>query len=205
MALAWRAGGMPGSWSLAAAAAGLTAAILLHYAGGSCPASMPSWRWSWLWPTPRRRCWPVRICWPGRASRCGAAALSRARANRAAPSFWLLPVMLLWVNLHGSFMIGLMLPSAFMIEALFDPAPTRRTVATWAGFILAAWAVALLNPDFLAGALFPIHLVGHAQPRLDRRVAADRFQPPPAAGAHDPGRPRPWVCPARSGCRRCAW
>jgi hypothetical protein len=27
-------------------------------------------------------------------------------------------------------------------------------------FILAAWAVALLNPDFLAGELFPFHLVG---------------------------------------------
>jgi hypothetical protein len=69
--------------------------------------------------------------------------------------------MLLWVNLHGSFLIGLLLPMAFMVEAMFDlGANRRRTVGAWSGFILAAWAVALLNPDFLAGELFPLHLLG---------------------------------------------
>lgn len=69
--------------------------------------------------------------------------------------------MLLWVNLHGSFLLGLLLPGAFMIEALFDPGADRpRVLIHWAGFTLAAWAVALFNPDFLAGVLFPIRLVG---------------------------------------------
>jgi len=68
--------------------------------------------------------------------------------------------MLLWVNLHGSFVIGLLLPAAFLVEALFDPGSNRhRTVLVWFRFILAAWAVALLNPDFIAGELFPIHLL----------------------------------------------
>jgi hypothetical protein len=90
---------------------------------------------------------------------CGG--LVAARAARRPPSFWLLPVMLLWVNLHGSFMVGLVLPFAFIVEAVFDPGADRpRAALGWAGFILAAWAVALLNPDFLAGVLFPIHMLG---------------------------------------------
>jgi hypothetical protein len=48
-----------------------------------------------------------------------------------------------------------------MIEALLDPGASRRQVAiAWGRFIAAAWLVALINPDGLAGVLFPIHLVG---------------------------------------------
>ena len=48
-----------------------------------------------------------------------------------------------------------------MIEALFDSGADHiRILISWAGFSLAAWVVALFNPDFLAGVVFPIHLVG---------------------------------------------
>jgi hypothetical protein len=58
-------------------------------------------------------------------------------------------------------MVGLLLPGAFMVEALLDPGADRRRVfTTWSAFILAAWAVALLNPDFLGGVLFPFHMLG---------------------------------------------
>jgi hypothetical protein len=68
--------------------------------------------------------------------------------------------MLLWVNLHGSFMIGLLLACAFLVEALSDSGADRRHVLTaWLAFILAAFSVAVLNPDGLAGALFPIHML----------------------------------------------
>lgn len=84
-----------------------------------------------------------------------------ARANRTAPPYALLPVMLLWVNLHVSFMLGLLLPGAFMIEALLDPGVQRlRVFASWGGFLLAAWSVVLITPDFVSGVLFPTHLVG---------------------------------------------
>jgi hypothetical protein len=87
--------------------------------------------------------------------------LLTARANRTAPAWWLLPVMILWVNLHGSFMVGLLLPGAFMIEALFDPEADRRDgLVTWLRFIAAAWLVALINPEGLSGVLFPIHMLG---------------------------------------------
>jgi hypothetical protein len=161
MALAFRAGGMQGVMALAAAAAGVTGAMLLHHArrflpgfyaiaavilGLSCAASS-------LLARPHLLVWPCLMLW------CGG--LVTARAQRRAPSFALLPVMLVWVNMHGSFMLGLLLSGAFMIEALFDHGADRRRVfRSWCGFILAAWAVALINPDFLAGVLFPYHLIG---------------------------------------------
>jgi hypothetical protein len=161
LAVAWRAGGMAGVMVLAATAAALTAAILLRflrrvlpgiYAVAALVVALANAAPSML-ARPHLLAWPCLVLWSG--------SLIVARANRTAPSLWLLPVMLLWVNLHGSFMAGLMLPAAFMVEALFDPGTDRRrTLTTWAGFILAAWVAALLNPHFLAGELFPIRLLG---------------------------------------------
>jgi hypothetical protein len=161
MALAYRAAGMRGVMVLAAAATGLTAAILLHHLRRFLPGiyaltalivalsnAAPS-----MLARPHLLAWPCLVAW------CGG--LIAARANRSAPSWVLLPVMLLWVNLHGSFMVGLLLPMALMIEALLDPGANRRQSAlAWGRFIAAAWLVALANPDGLAGVLFPIHLVG---------------------------------------------
>jgi hypothetical protein len=161
MALAWRAGGMQGVMVLAATAAGLSAAILLHhlrrflpnlYAVAALVVALANAAPSLL-ARPHLLAWPCLVLWTG--------GLVAARANRTAPSFWLLPVMLVWVNLHGSFMLGLLLPIAFMVEAQFDPGiDRRRSLANWGGFVLAAWVIALLNPDFLSGELFPIHLLG---------------------------------------------
>ena len=158
MALAYRAGGIAGVMVLAAAATGLTAAILMHHLRRFLPGiyAMLGVIVALANAAPSMLARPHLLAWPCLALWCGG--LINARANRTAPSFWLLPVMLLWVNLHGSFMIGLLLPCAFLIEAQFDPAIDRRAVFTdWAAFILAAWAVALLNPDGIGGVLFPFH------------------------------------------------
>ena len=161
MGLAFRIGGMLGVMVLAAAACGLAAAVLLHhlrrflsskYAVEALILAMCSAAPSLL-ARPHLLAWPCLVLW------CGG--LVTARADRRAPHAALLPVMLLWVNLHGSFMLGLLLPIGFMIEALLDPGINRRAVfGAWTRFILAAWAVALLNPDGLGGLLFPIHLLG---------------------------------------------
>src|SRR5579862_8119252 len=78
-------------------------------------------------------------------------------------------------------MLGLLLAFAFMIEALFDPGVDRRPVFTnWALFIAAAWLVALINPDFLAGVLFPIHMIRmHSLAWIGEWAPADfsSFQP----------------------------
>jgi len=161
MALAYRTGGMSGIMILAAFASGLTAAILLHYLRRFLPGihAVVALIVALSNAAPSMLARPHLLAWPCLALWCGG--LATARADRAAPSFALLPVMLVWVNLHGSFMVGLLLPGAFMLEALLDPGSARRRVlTTWTAFILAAWAVALLNPDFLAGVLFPFHLLG---------------------------------------------
>lgn len=161
MSLAYRAGGMPGIMVLAATAIGLTSAVLLHYLRRFLPGryAIAALALALSNGAPSMLLRPHLLAWPCLALWCGG--LVAARANRTAPSFALLPVMLLWVNLHGSFLLGLLLPSAFMIEALFDPGVDRpRVLAEWAMFIVAAWAVALINPEFLAGVLFPIHLIG---------------------------------------------
>ena len=161
MALAYKVGGMAGIMVLAAIATGLTAAILLHYLRRFLPGiyavlglivalsnAAPS-----MLARPHLLAWPCLVLWTG--------GLIAARANRAAPSFWLLPVMLLWVNLHGSFMLGLLLPGAFLLEAMRDPGVNlRRVFVPWSAFTLAAWAVALVNPDGIGGVLFPFHMLG---------------------------------------------
>ncbi|MGD0429546.1 MAG: hypothetical protein ABSA58_00515 [Acetobacteraceae bacterium] len=164
MALAYRAGGtqngMAGIMVLAAFASGLTAALLLHHLRRFLPGiyavlglivalsnAAPS-----MLARPHLLAWPCLVAW------CGG--LVTARANRTAPSVALLPVMLIWVNLHGSFMIGLLLAGTFLIEALLDRGINhRRVLVAWTSFVLAAGAVALLNPDGLAGVLFPIHML----------------------------------------------
>jgi hypothetical protein len=161
MALAYRASGIAGVMMLAAAATGLTAAIVMHHARRFLPGiyAVLTVVVALANAAPSMLARPHLLAWPCLALWCGG--LISARARRAPPSFWLLPVMLLWVNLHGSFMIGLLLPAAFMVEALFDPGINiRQVLAAWASFIAAAWAIALINPDGVDGLLFPFHLLG---------------------------------------------
>ena len=163
LALAHRAGGMAGVMTLAAAAAGLTAAVLLHrlrqflpgiYAVLGLIVALSNAAPSML-ARPHLLAWPCLVLW------CGG--LVAARARRTAPSPALLPVMLLWVNLHGSFILGLLLPLPFLLEALLDKgADAKRVLRPWALFLLGAWAIALANPEGLGGVLFPFRHIGMA-------------------------------------------
>jgi hypothetical protein len=160
MALAFRAGALQGVMVLAAAAAGLTAAVLLYHLRRFLPAlyAVVGLIVALSAAAPSVLARPHLLAWPCLALWCGG--LVTARARRIAPPFALLPVMVLWVNLHGSFMLGLLLSGAFMIEALFDADADRpRILMSWARFTLAAWAASLLNPDFLEGVLFPIRMM----------------------------------------------
>ncbi len=92
------------------------------------------------------------------------AGLFIARARGGVPSLWLLPVMCIWANLHGGYMLGLMLVLPLSLEALLGaPADWRRTVPRWGGFLLAAVAAAGVTPHGPAGLLFPFQLVGMSE------------------------------------------
>ena len=89
------------------------------------------------------------------------AGLLRARDDNRAPAWWLLGVMLVWANMHGSFIIGLAMVCPFALEALLDAGPTERmgVVVRWGGFGLAALLVSLFTPFGIDGLLFPIKLI----------------------------------------------
>jgi len=76
------------------------------------------------------------------------AALIRAVDTARPPSWWLLPLMTLWANLHGSFIFGLAMTGVIAGEAIWlAPAPQRRRVATdWIAFAALALGAVCLNP-----------------------------------------------------------
>ena len=180
MALAYRAAGMAGIMALAAAATGLTATILMRHLRRYLPGiyallflvvalanAAPS-----MLARPHLLAWPCLILW--------CTGLLKARANRAAPSFWLLPVMLVWVNLHGSFMFGLLLPFAFLAEAAMESdLDRRRVIVAWSVFIAAAGAVALLNPEGVSGVLFPVTML-----RMQSLALIGEWQPASFGSPH---------------------
>jgi len=97
---------------------------------------------------------PILVLWAG--------ALFAARDAGRGPPFWLLPLMALWANLHGSFMFGLALAGYLGAEAVLFPGPQgRRWVQgrSWALFVLAAILVSLLTPNGLDGFLQPFRLM----------------------------------------------
>lgn len=83
---------------------------------------------------------PVMVAW---VSGLGAAA-----DDRQAPSFWLLPLITLWSNLHGGFVLGLMLIGPFALEALWGAEASRRKalLLNWAVFGVGALAASCLTP-----------------------------------------------------------
>jgi hypothetical protein len=83
---------------------------------------------------------PVMILWIG--------GLIEAADRRAAPSFWLLPLLALWANLHGGFVFGLFLIGPIALDALLNAeASARKTLlARWAAFGLAALIASCLTP-----------------------------------------------------------
>ncbi len=83
---------------------------------------------------------PVMVAW--------IAGLMRARDARRAPSWWLLPLMVLWANLHGGFTFGLVFIAPLALEALWlaPPAERKRVALRWGAFTLAAGAAACVTP-----------------------------------------------------------
>ena len=86
--------------------------------------------------------------------------LMHAREQDRAPPLWLLPVMTLWANLHGSFLFGLLLIGPFAAEALMEEHADRlKLVRGWGLFGLLALAAAMLTPHGPQGLIYPVKLM----------------------------------------------
>ncbi len=120
---------------------------------------------------------PLLVVWAG--------VLFGARDAERPPPFRLLPVMVLWANLHGSFLVGLALAAFAAGEAVWQPRRGRSRVAEgtlWGGFALASLAAACVTPHGIAGN-YPA-AAADANARVAgnlRRVAESRFPEIPGA------------------------
>jgi hypothetical protein len=83
---------------------------------------------------------PVMVLWAG--------GLIDAADRRDAPSFWLLPLLALWANLHGSFIFGLVLVGAVALDAVVsaDAASRKPLALRWAAFGVGALIAACCTP-----------------------------------------------------------
>lgn len=97
---------------------------------------------------------PVMMLW--------SAGLVRALDARSAPSFWLLPLMTLWANLHGGFTFGLLLVGACALEALLvAEAADRKAVAWhWIRFGMLAVLAACVTPYGVESILMTQRILG---------------------------------------------
>jgi hypothetical protein len=98
---------------------------------------------------------PLLVIW--------SAALLDARDRGEAPPWRVLPVMTLWANLHGGFMVGLALAAFAGAEAVLDRREGRSPwseAGRWGGFVLLAALAALLTPNGVAGFLLPFRIIG---------------------------------------------
>lgn len=128
----------------AAAAAGLLARFLLQRMAAA-PAfaftiaavvlAMPH-----MFARPHLIALPVMVLWSSQ--------LIAAADRRDAPPLWLLPLMTLWTNLHGSFVLGLALIGVMAFDAVFNaPASLRKQLASgWGRFGVLAVAASCVTP-----------------------------------------------------------
>ncbi len=160
MALAYGWGGWAGISLLSASAMALTAFFFTRHLGRFLPpgpqlltvavalaCTAPS-----LLARPHLLALPALELWT--------AGLVIARSRHRAPSWLLLPLMTLWANLHGGFIIGFFLLACLGAEAVVVEGERRESLKSWALFSLGAILAALVTPHFADGLLFPFKLAG---------------------------------------------
>lgn len=83
---------------------------------------------------------PVMLAW--------VSGLASASDRREAPSFWLLPLITLWANLHGGFVLGIVLVAPFALDALWNANRSQWVplALRWMAFGTAALAAACVTP-----------------------------------------------------------
>lgn len=98
--------------------------------------------------------WPVLIIWLS-------VLLNSVEKKQSQPPYILAPLMILWANLHGSFILGLMTIPFFALEAFFCAIKGSRTktLLTWAFFLILSTAFSLVTPFGLDGIGFGINMV----------------------------------------------
>lgn len=84
----------------------------------------------------------------------------RAHEQARAPSPWLGLMMLVWVNAHASFIVGIAIAGAFGLEALIDAPRDRRwqAIRDWGLFGAILFVAGLCNPAGFHAYEYPIYV-----------------------------------------------
>lgn len=83
---------------------------------------------------------PVMLAWVN--------GLVSASESCKAPSFWLLPLIVLWANLHGGFILGVALVAPLACDALWNAERSQRQslALRWVGFGICAVVACCVTP-----------------------------------------------------------
>lgn len=83
-----------------------------------------------------------------------------AREDDRAPSLGWAATMLVWANMHGSFLFGFLLTAVFALDALVAAPAARRweVVRSWGTFGIVAGGAALLTPGGVYGFVYPLYV-----------------------------------------------
>ncbi len=112
---------------------------------------------------------PVMVAW--------VYGLVKASDGRRVPSLWLLPLIMLWANLHGGFVLGLALIAPFALDALWNAEASQRVslALRWMAFGICALVASWITPygwNSLLAARQILDL-GDAMPLIAEWQAAD--------------------------------
>ena len=96
--------------------------------------------------------------------------LVRGSEGKRIPSFWLLPVMTIWANLHGGFTLGIALTGVMAMEAVIGADPKNRVavVKSWGIFLALSVISALVTPHGIQGILFTWQILFEHSYALER-------------------------------------
>jgi hypothetical protein len=147
-ALAFEGAGWAGPVMLAAASIASAFALFAFVLGSRMPARYATALALWvlllsvshMFARPHVLVLPLMVAWVH--------GLLRASEQREPPSFWLLPLLALWANLHGGFVFGLALVAPMALDALWnaDKAQRVQLAIRWALFATAALAACFVTP-----------------------------------------------------------
>ena len=88
-------------------------------------------------------------------------AVIRARDEGRAPSLALLPIMILWCNLHGGFVVGLLFAGLLAAEAVLEAPASARwgVIRGWGTFLALSALAALVSPNGINVYILPLHML----------------------------------------------
>jgi hypothetical protein len=160
MTLVWRAAGWTGFVVLFGFATALSMALLLSRMArwlGPIALAVTAWlvigcMWVVLFTRPHLLALPLMIFWTGQ--------LLDARAENRAPPLWLAALLVLWANLHGSFVFAALVAAPLGLEALVanwrNPWPTVRD---WGIFAVLCLGAVLLTPNGVEALIYPFQIM----------------------------------------------